>query len=42
LRDIAKKAGKKQTIKIGLDGPFGAPAQRFYDFDYSMVFGYVN
>lgn len=42
LRDMAKKAGKKQTIKVGLDGPFGAPAQRFYDFDYSMVFGYVN
>jgi len=39
LRDMAKKAGKNQTIKVGLDGPFGAPAQRFYDFDYSMVFG---
>lgn len=39
LRDIAKKAGKKQSIKVGLDGPFGAPAQRFYDHDYSMVFG---
>lgn len=39
LRDIAKKAGKKSVIKIGLDGPFGAPAQRFYDYDYSMVFG---
>jgi dual oxidase len=39
LRDIVKKAGKKQIIKVGLDGPFGAPAQRFYDYDYSMVFG---
>lgn len=41
LRDLAKKGSKKQ-IKIGLDGPFGAPAQRFYDFEYSMVFGYVQ
>jgi dual oxidase len=39
LRDIAKKASKKSPIKIGLDGPYGAPAQRFYDYDYSMVFG---
>jgi len=38
LRDRAKK-GSKIQIKIGLDGPFGAPAQRFYDFEYSMVFG---
>ncbi|KAF2024291.1 hypothetical protein EK21DRAFT_79047 [Setomelanomma holmii] len=38
LRDMAKK-GEKSKIKIGLDGPFGAPAQRFYDFEYSMVFG---
>lgn len=39
LRDIAKKAGMKSPIMIGLDGPYGAPAQRFYDYDYSMVFG---
>jgi dual oxidase len=38
LRDLAQKK-KKSKIKIGLDGPFGAPAQRFYDFEYSMVFG---
>jgi dual oxidase len=38
LRDLAKR-GQKSQIKIGLDGPFGAPAQRFYDFEYSMVFG---
>ncbi|CAO2647234.1 Nn.00g081560.m01.CDS01 [Neocucurbitaria sp. VM-36] len=38
LRDIAQK-GQRTTIKIGLDGPFGAPAQRFYDYKYSMVFG---
>jgi dual oxidase len=38
LRDLAK-SGENSKIKIGLDGPFGAPAQRFYDFEYSMVFG---
>lgn len=38
LRDMAQ-SGTRTTIKIGLDGPFGAPAQRFYDFEYSMVFG---
>lgn len=38
LRDLAE-SGTRTTIKIGLDGPFGAPAQRFYDFEYSMVFG---
>lgn len=38
LRDMAVK-GQRKTINIGLDGPFGAPAQRFYDYDYSMVFG---
>jgi hypothetical protein len=36
------KEGQKTRIKIGLDGPYGAPAQRFYDFEYSMVFGWVN
>jgi respiratory burst oxidase len=24
---------------VGLDGPFGAPAQRFYDFDRSLLIG---
>ena len=24
---------------IGIDGPFGAPAQRFYDYEYSIVVG---
>ncbi|KAF1954263.1 hypothetical protein CC80DRAFT_526931 [Byssothecium circinans] len=31
--------GQRTTIKVGIDGPHGAPAQRFYDFEYSMVFG---
>ncbi|KAJ4293322.1 hypothetical protein N0V90_008604 [Kalmusia sp. IMI 367209] len=37
LHDLAKSGQK--SIRVGIDGPFGAPAQRFYDFEYSMVFG---
>jgi len=37
LRKLAKEG--TTSLKIGLDGPFGAPAQRFYDFEYSIVFG---
>lgn len=36
LRDIETDNG---AIKIGLDGPYGAPAQRFYDYDYSIIVG---
>ncbi|PVH99848.1 hypothetical protein DM02DRAFT_415978 [Periconia macrospinosa] len=38
LRKLASP-GTRTTIKVGIDGPHGAPAQRFYDFEYSMVFG---
>jgi dual oxidase len=33
------KDGVPQEIKVGIDGPFGAPAQRFYDFDQSIILG---
>jgi dual oxidase len=36
------KLGSSQEptkIKIGIDGPYGAPAQRFYDFDQTIVVG---
>ncbi|KAF2743229.1 hypothetical protein M011DRAFT_411012 [Sporormia fimetaria CBS 119925] len=33
------KPGQKERIIIGIDGPFGAPAQRFYEYEYSMVVG---
>ncbi|KAH0082527.1 hypothetical protein KCU60_g2097, partial [Aureobasidium melanogenum] len=26
-------------IKIGIDGPYGAPAQRFYDFEQTIIVG---
>lgn len=28
-----------QRIEIGINGPFGAPAQRFYDFNQSIIVG---
>ncbi|EON64592.1 hypothetical protein W97_03825 [Coniosporium apollinis CBS 100218] len=33
------KEGESIPIKVGIDGPFGAPAQRFYDFDQSIIVG---
>ncbi|KAK4555649.1 hypothetical protein LTR86_007402 [Recurvomyces mirabilis] len=30
---------ESEEIKVGIDGPFGAPAQRFYDYDYSIIVG---
>lgn len=36
LRELESEDG---SIKIGLDGPYGAPAQRFYDYDYSIIVG---
>ncbi|KAL3420613.1 FAD-binding domain-containing protein [Phlyctema vagabunda] len=38
LRGLCSEAGSSQ-IHVGIDGPFGAPAQRFYDFETSIVFG---
>jgi len=35
--------GKLRVLKdlkfVGIDGPFGAPAQRFYDFDQTVIVG---
>jgi len=28
-----------KDLKIGVDGPYGAPAQRFYDFDQAIIIG---
>ena len=38
LRDLCSEKGGA-SIKIGIDGPFGAPAQRFYNFDHSIIMG---
>ena len=38
LREMTKE-GEESSIKVGIDGPYGAPAQRFYDFNQSIVLG---
>ena len=38
VRDQAKD-GKVTDIKIGINGPFGAPAQRFNDFSHTLLVG---
>ncbi|KAK8111685.1 uncharacterized protein PG998_008142 [Apiospora kogelbergensis] len=44
LRKLAEKgkgSGKREAadIEIGINGPFGAPAQRFYDFSHTIIVG---
>ncbi|KAK2616203.1 hypothetical protein QQS21_000835 [Conoideocrella luteorostrata] len=39
LRDLAGESGESTTIDIGVNGPFGAPAQRFYDFNHTVIIG---
>ncbi|KAK5124610.1 hypothetical protein LTR85_001323 [Meristemomyces frigidus] len=36
LRDVLPEG---TDIRVGLDGPFGAPAQHFYDYDHSIIVG---
>ncbi len=38
LRDLAGSTGEAD-IHVGINGPFGAPAQQFYDFSHSVVIG---
>lgn len=38
LRNLAGESGVSE-IQIGINGPFGAPAQRFYDFSSSVIVG---
>ncbi|KAK0548917.1 hypothetical protein OC861_002398 [Tilletia horrida] len=39
LRELALAVGPDQDVRIGIDGPFGAPAQRFYDYQKSIIVG---
>lgn len=39
LRSLATEDGKPTPIHIGVDGPYGAPAQRFYDFSHTILVG---
>ncbi|KAL2670104.1 hypothetical protein Neosp_014985 [[Neocosmospora] mangrovei] len=38
LRELGGESGEC-NIEIGINGPFGAPAQRFYDFSHSIIIG---
>ncbi|KAK0625183.1 FAD-binding domain-containing protein [Bombardia bombarda] len=38
LRTLADETGKAD-IEVGINGPFGAPAQRFYDFTHTIIVG---
>ncbi|KAE8233890.1 hypothetical protein CF326_g1072 [Tilletia indica] len=39
LRELALEVGPDADVRIGIDGPFGAPAQRFYDYQKSIIVG---
>ncbi|WWC72805.1 uncharacterized protein I206_106769 [Kwoniella pini CBS 10737] len=39
LRDLIPTDEKEVKIKIGLNGPFGAPAERFYDYTHTVLIG---
>jgi predicted ferric reductase len=34
-----KDLSEDRNIRVGIDGPFGAPAQRFYDYSHSIIIG---
>jgi hypothetical protein len=38
LRELGGSSGES-NIEVGINGPFGAPAQRFYDFNHSVIIG---
>ncbi|KAJ5011127.1 Superoxide-generating NADPH oxidase heavy chain subunit A [Colletotrichum sp. SAR 10_99] len=38
LRELGGGAGEAR-IEVGINGPFGAPAQRFYDFRHTIIVG---
>ncbi|KAM5346142.1 hypothetical protein ACJ41O_009147 [Fusarium nematophilum] len=38
LRELGDESGESE-IEVGINGPFGAPAQRFYDFNHSIIIG---
>jgi predicted ferric reductase len=37
LRSLVPEGQSEANIKIGLNGPFGAPAERFYDFTHTVL-----
>lgn len=39
LQTLIPEGQSSAEIKIGINGPFGAPAQRFYDFTHTIIVG---
>ncbi|KAE8234043.1 hypothetical protein CF326_g907 [Tilletia indica] len=39
LHALALEVGPEVDVQIAIDGPFGAPAQRFYDYRKSIIVG---
>lgn len=39
LRNFVPEGDSEADIKIGLNGPFGAPAERFYNFSHTILVG---
>ncbi|KAF6811473.1 nadph oxidase 4 [Colletotrichum musicola] len=39
LRELGGDSGAEARIEVGINGPFGAPAQRFYDFSHTIIVG---
>lgn len=39
VRDLARGRLDTIPIEVGINGPFGAPAQRFYDYSHTIVVG---
>jgi respiratory burst oxidase len=38
-KKLAEVLPNDEDTRVGIDGPFGAPAQRFYDYKYSIIVG---
>lgn len=38
-KKLRNELPENEQNRVGIDGPFGAPAQRFYDYDYSIIVG---
>ncbi|CRK48553.1 hypothetical protein BN1723_016902, partial [Verticillium longisporum] len=39
LHALGHLTGSFSEIEVGINGPFGAPAQRFYEFNHSVIIG---
>ena len=42
LRGLVPEGQKEGPIQIGLNGPFGAPAERFYDYSHTILVSSIS